>query len=723
MLEMIKEFLRQKEIKFDFDICDGIYYDEKSNTYYLKEKVVTIRLIPRSYEKIPHGWSLFLARVRSYNPLKLRLIIRTNRDLYKYPLSISCKGIVHDIIKFPHNIEEIFLEVTTQDKKFILLDGFYVRSLSGLERVYMMLRTVLAFMGKNYVSQRKLIGLTLKDSIFKLTDAYSKANLLRDCYWNLDYSNWIRKFYTLDDKDIKFILRDIEKSKINVKLIIFILCENELIDTHKINLTLSSIKEQLYTNYNVYILTRNIANFNDIIKNIIDYKNNFVYYMFIPAGTVFYKFSFYLLAKVITKKTFDLVYTDHDFLNSKGERECPFFKPDFSLEYFRSFNYIDFAFILSSKVIKKLIDFPLDSFFHYGSYELLCRIIEDLTPTEIKHIPIPLFSFDKCYSNKVSLDESVAESYFKRHNLIADIECKENRYFKIIYINKKDRLITIIIPTKDKAVILKNCIMSIFKKTKYSSFEIIIINNKSKEKETFEFFNFLKKFKNVRIVDFNYPFNFSAMNNYAVNLARGEVLVFLNNDTEVITPEWLDVMLGFLEQPRVGAVGVKLLYPDGTVQHAGVILGPGGCSDHAFKGISHDDPGYYYRAIVNQEYLAVTGACLMTWKKLFLEVGGFDEVNLTNSFQDVDYCLKLIEAGYRIIFTPHVLLYHHESLTRKNDPILERKCKLEADFMRKKWQKYIDRDPYYNPNLNYRRPDFTLNPFPKIIKPWFESEL
>jgi len=215
------------------------------------------------------------------------------------------------------------------------------------------------------------------------------------------------------------------------------------------------------------------------------------------------------------------------------------------------------------------------------------------------------------------------------------------------------------------------------------------------------------------VLRYDREFNYSAINNLAVREARGEVVLLLNNDTEVITPDWLEEMLGHLHQEGVGAVGAKLLFPYGRVQHAGDAVGPGGCADHLHADIARDDPGYCHRAVVAQEVSAVTGACLMTWRSLYQKLGGLDEKKLPVAFNDVDYCLRVQEAGLRVIFTPHAQLYHRESASRG-----QRSPDREASVMRRRWKARMRHDPYYNPNLSYRRPDFSLSDLPRVKRPW-----
>lgn len=251
-------------------------------------------------------------------------------------------------------------------------------------------------------------------------------------------------------------------------------------------------------------------------------------------------------------------------------------------------------------------------------------------------------------------------------------------------------MVSIIIPFKDKTQFLKKCIKSIFKKTSYKNYEVILVNNESKMAETIDYLRGLEDNEEIIFLDFNKPFNFSAINNFAAKQAKGDYLLFLNNDTEVISENWLEEMLKQFEDPKVGAVGAKLLYPNGTIQHAGVVVGEN-IATHQFLGMKENDLGE--NNIVRQVD-AVTGACMMTRKYLFLELSGFDEENLPIAYNDVDYCLKLKERGFKIIWTPEAKLFHYESASRKSDVdifarVFKRKrykqFQKEQAYMKKRW--------------------------------------
>lgn len=271
-------------------------------------------------------------------------------------------------------------------------------------------------------------------------------------------------------------------------------------------------------------------------------------------------------------------------------------------------------------------------------------------------------------------------------------------------------LVSMIIPTRNGLDVLSVCIDSILEKTTYKNYEIIIVDNGSDCPDTLEYLKTIQnKYINVTVLTDDSPFNYSALNNKAAAIAKGEILALVNNDVEVITPEWLTEMVGHAIQPQNGAVGARLWYPDDTLQHGGVIM-VGGVAGHAHKHLPKGLPGYACRAIVSQNYSAVTAACLLVRRDVFEQVGGLNEKDLTVAFNDIDFCLKVQEAGYLNVWTPYAELYHYESKTRGFEDTPEKKQRFEKEvqYMRGRWAHILDADPYYNPNLTMAREDFSL---------------
>ena len=257
---------------------------------------------------------------------------------------------------------------------------------------------------------------------------------------------------------------------------------------------------------------------------------------------------------------------------------------------------------------------------------------------------------------------------------------------------------------KDMVSFLQRNLKSIEEKTDYKNYEIIIVDNNSQEKETHDYFRSLSKKGNIRVIEYKDKFNFSKINNFAVSQAKGDHILFLNNDIEVTSKGWLESMLEHSTREEVGAVGAKLVFPNNTIQHAGTVLGLGGVAGHSHKHLPSESNGYFGALNTIRNYSAVTAACLLIKKKLFEEVGGFDEIHLSVAFNDVDLCLKLKEKGYLIVYTPFAVLYHYESTSRGYDLNPS-----EILAIKNKWGKILLSDPYYNPNLSLDSEDFRID--------------
>jgi glycosyltransferase involved in cell wall biosynthesis len=351
-------------------------------------------------------------------------------------------------------------------------------------------------------------------------------------------------------------------------------------------------------------------------------------------------------------------------------------------------------------------------------YDLILRCLEKVEQSQIRHIPKILYHW-RAHKNSTAYSISsksyavinskkAIDEYFRRKNIKAYVDITDFGYRTRYLIPKIEPKISIIILTKNKYSFFKKCFESIINKTLYKNYEFIIIDNGSDEPEILEYLLKISKYRNVKVIKDNREFNFSQLNNSAVKYANSEYLLFLNNDIEVISAEWLTEMVSFIIQPNIAIVGSKLLYPDNKVQHAGVIVGIGGVAGHSHKYYDTNDPGYFSRLNLVQNLSAVTGACLLTKRSVFEEVGGFDE-NLKIAFNDVDYCLKVRKKNYEIIYTPYAELYHHESITRgaNNSPLKIEIHNKEVHFMLSKWKNTLEYDPYYSINLTIDNEDFS----------------
>ncbi len=428
----------------------------------------------------------------------------------------------------------------------------------------------------------------------------------------------------------------------------------------------------------------------------------------------------YEVVKCVEKnRDADLIYSDEDKISEDGIlRSLPCFKPDFSPDTLRSYNYICHFTVIRKEIGDKLGWFR-DGFNGAQDYDLILRVSEETS--RIIHIPKILYHWRLIKSSTALNPDSKKYAFesgtkalvehLKRNGVKWEtISNKIIGTYQIKYELDKNHLISIIIPNKDEVKTLKRCVNSITQKSSYQNYEIIIIENNSRKEETFQLYNQLKKNNKIRVIKRNKPFNYSEVNNFAAQEAKGDILLFLNNDTEVRNSDWLERMLEHAERKVVGAVGAKLYYPDNTIQHGGIIIGIGGAAGHSHKLYKGEDYGYCARLAVIQNLSAVTGACLMMRKNLFQELGGFDE-NYKLSFNDVDLCLKIRSKGYLIVWTPFAELYHHESKTRGYEDTQEKVERFESEraLLSQRWAEILNNgDPYYNINLTLVKEDFSL---------------
>ena len=428
-----------------------------------------------------------------------------------------------------------------------------------------------------------------------------------------------------------------------------------------------------------------------------------------------------------------LIYSDEDKIDQQGHRYEPYFKPDWNPDLFLGQNYLSHLSIYSSTAVKAVGGFRT-GFEGSQDWDLAMRVIDKIDPKSIRHIPKVLYHWraipgstalvlsEKSYT--IDAARKALVEHFERVGQAAEVLPVNGGHWRIKYpVPQPPPLVSLIVPTKNAVALLRQAIESIVSHTSYSNYEIIVVDNGSDDPATLDYFKQLEELKAVvaRVVTYPGPFNYSAINNYAVAQAAGELVGFLNNDVEVINSDWLNELVSQAMRPGVGAVGAMLYYPLDTVQHAGVILGLGGVAGHPFKQFPRGNEGQMNRLRLVQNYSAVTAACLVVRKDRFLKVGGFDEKNLPIAFNDVDLCCKLLKAGLRNVWSPYAEFYHHESATRgaEDTPAKQARFKTEIDYMTSTWG-FCWNDPAYNPNLTLIGEDFTRAYLPRTQKPWLE---
>jgi glycosyltransferase involved in cell wall biosynthesis len=423
------------------------------------------------------------------------------------------------------------------------------------------------------------------------------------------------------------------------------------------------------------------------------------------------------------------LYSDEDKLDRFGRRYDPHFKPDWSPDLFLSQNYTSHLSVYDSKLIRKVGGFR-DGFEGAQDYDLTLRCVEQINASQIRRVPRLLYHWRADESSTASSADAkpyaresalrAVQEHLDRKGIPASVEPNRSIYQHVKYkLPAEPPLVSIIIPTRDRVALLRTCVQSILDKTDYPNYEIIILDNESSEAETQQYLASLGTNDRVVVHAIDGPFNYSRLNNRGVEIARGSFVALINNDIEVIDDSWLGELVGQSLRRDVGAVGARLRYPDGTIQHGGVILGAGGIAGHAHSGIREED-GYFSRPHLVQNLSAVTAACVLIKRDAYLKVGGFDEADLPVAFNDVDFCLRLRQAGFRIVWTPHAELYHHESASRGMEDTIAKQTRFlaETEYMRAKWSSDLEADPFYNPNLSLGERLFMPAFPPRLTKPW-----
>lgn len=408
-----------------------------------------------------------------------------------------------------------------------------------------------------------------------------------------------------------------------------------------------------------------------------------------------------------------LLYSDEDQLDRNGERCAPHFKPAYSRELLHANFYIGSAFAVRREAFLKaggMTGRPEGA----DLFDLVLKILEVSDPAGIGHIPKVLFHFPESRDKHSISDAGTAilSAHLDRSGFRAEVERSDIAYAYRVRpaVPSPAPLVSIVIPTRDNADFLKTCIRSILDKTDYENYEIVVVDNGSTQEEAIAYLDSFEGDSKVRVFRHPIPFNFSALANFGVGQARGYVVGLLNNDMEVIAPDWLTELVSWSLSPGIGCVGAKLYYADDTIQHGGVVLGPDGIAGHAFRWRKRSDPGYFERAVVHQNLSAVTGACLFVRKEVYEQVGGFEEEHLAVAYNDVDFCLKVGRLGLKHVWTPYAELYHFESKSRGIDNSSSRRARFEKEYsyMRANWATKIENDPYYSINFSRKNANYEL---------------
>lgn len=568
-----------------------------------------------------------------------------------------------------------------------------------------------------------------------------------------DYASWVKLYDTLDDNDRWRISEEIRQWKDQPLISIIMPVYNPPMDL--LREAIDSVTAQLYKNWELCIaddastdpeviaylkgLTKQDQRFKVVLRE----KNGHIskasnsalelasgrYVALMDNDDLLPAHALYWIARAVHENPdAAVIYSDEDKIDVEGNRSAPYFKTDWNLYLFRSHNMISHLGVYRRDLVQRVGGFR-EGMEGSQDYDLALRCVEQVRPDQIVHIPHVLYHWRvHPGSTAMSLGEkpyaqiagqNALDQHLQRIGIKGHAELLDFGMYRVHYDLPADQpLVSLIIPTRNAVGLVRQCIESITSKTSYQHYEIILVDNGSDDPESLQYFESLKLQQNIRVLRDDGPFNYSALNNRAVREARGELVGLINNDIEVISPDWLSEMVSLALQPGAGAVGARLWYPDNRLQHGGVIMGPLTLAGHAHKMLPRGHHGYFGRASLIQGMSAVTAACLIVRKSIFEEVGGLNEVELKIAFNDVDFCLKVMAAGYQNIWTPNADLYHHESATRglEDTPEKIERFKGEVRYVQEKWAKIIANDPAYNPNLSFELEDFSLAFPPRIAQ-------
>ncbi|TAJ95682.1 MAG: glycosyltransferase [Gammaproteobacteria bacterium] len=658
------------------------------------------------------------------------------------PIPTNLRGSIREVIRLPDRIESLHW-FPTKALGYFSQSDLLLHRISPLESL---LRRSFRVLHDCWRYRHDLAnvfpGFSMMRFFTNLQDAYLHTAKIRIERQNgANYSTFIVRHDSLKPKDVSGIKQRIKEFRNKPEISILMVVRDD--DAALLESSLGSLNSQLYSNWELIIFRTSTAGHDDSLDTTNSSNRDRIRVISIAAGKdacgddanllnqalheargewvlrlvagdrLPMHALFHLAAEIDEHCDAQFIYGDDDFYDIE-QRFGPRFKPDWNPDLLTSCNYIGYpALYLRSRLLS--IGGYNAGFPGAEDYELVLRYLKGVQDEQIRHVQKVLYHH-QVNTTRLHDEETLHASGLKALELNLQEPGMEvtdgmaSQLYRIHYrVPSPAPSVTIIIPNKNKTGLLRACIDSIFAKTDYPDWDILIVDNDSTQPDMLSYLDKLTAESLVKVLHYNEPFNFSAINNLAARHARGEILVLLNNDVEIISRDWLRELVSHAVRPGIGAVGAKLLYPNGTIQHAGVILGIGGVAAHVHRFLPGDAPGYCHRAMVTQNISAVTGACLAVRKALYFQVGGLDEVNLHVAYNDIDFCLKLLECGYRNIFTPYALLYHHESITRGADDTPEKIEIHEREYnhMRNKWSEVLASDHAYNSNLSCENVYFT----------------
>ncbi|MBI36939.1 MAG: glycosyl transferase, family 2 [Alphaproteobacteria bacterium] len=734
----------------------GSDYDSDSS----KKETPLVNLVPEK-EQYPNGWCLFSYKLTDKSVLnRVYIHVQVNNELIPQnwiTLSGDNSEISKGVLCFPDKVNKIFLEMSNPDYH-TKVHSIKLTEISKAEATARLIWYRLLPKLRNPVSFTKL----LLQAVYVLRkEGFNgiKRSLLdwqNNHLAENDYNRWISKNDSLTDNDRGNIKDRINKMAESPTISVILPIYNPPIKFLKE--AIESVLFQLYPNWELCIADD--ASTNKEIKKIIEeYRSlddrikvvyretnghislasnsaieiaNGQYIALLDHDDLLAEHALYLIAETINKNPNSaIIYSDEDKIDDEGNRFSPYFKSEWNPDLFLAQNMINHLGVYRLDIVNQVGRFRV-GFEGSQDYDLALRVTEVTEPEQIHHIPHILYHWraiegsialnrnEKKYAHEKA--NNAIKEHLVRRNIKADVlSSPSGAYHRVKYhLPKTLPKVSFIIPTRDRPDLLEVCVNGILNETNYPNLEIIIVNNRSSDPDALVYLKNIDKNPKVSVLDYNKSFNYSAINNYAIEHVTGSLIVLLNNDIEVIDPEWLNEMVSHAIRAEIGAVGALLYYPDNTIQHAGVALGIGGVAGHLHINKPRGTTGYFGRAEISQNISAVTGACMVMRKEVFQKVGGLNADNLSVAFNDIDLCIRIREEGLKLIWTPFAELYHHESASRGSDQTADKvgRFNREIEYMKEAWGEILLTDPFYSPNLSLKNGNFTLADNPRTKKPW-----
>ena len=702
---------------------------------------------PRS--RMPCGWALVSIEIKE-SSLPLRPVLYAlgapdGREVAEFRLPMKRGGVVESLIRLPDHVAALRFDPINQPAIFSL-GTFRIYEVGKVQILLKALRRYPRAFIKGLPYLRKHGLLAAKNRVIKSLSPDTE----------MTYETWVALYDTITERDVTAIKRHIATLRVTPLISVVMPVYNTR--PQYLRKAIDSMIGQIYPNWQLCIADDNSSN-PEVRAILQDYarRDHRIKVVFRPQNGHISAASnsalasatgdfvalmdhddelpahaLYMVAvELNAHPDTDIIYSDEDKIDADGRRYDPYFKTDWNQELFYSQNIVSHLGVYRASLMRQVGGFR-EGLEGSQDYDLALRIVALTTPERIRHIPHILyhwriFSGGQTFSTDhlpiaVRAARQALSDYFADRDAAVEIALSKIPCYYRVRHALPDPLprVSLIVPTRDRIELLRSCIDGLLRKTDYPNLEIILVDNESRQSDTLAYFRSLKAESRVRIIRVEGAFNFSALNNRAADIAKGDLIGFINNDIEVIAPDWLKEMVSQVVQAGVGAVGAKLYYGDDTIQHAGVVLGLGGVAGHPHRRFHRSAAGYFGRLQLVQNVSCVTAACLLMPKKIFVEVGGFDEVNLPVAFNDVDLCLKIREMGYSIVWTPYAELYHLESASRGPDLASKeiQRFNRECAHMERRWGAVLKEDPFYSPNLTLADETCGLAFPPRVTKPW-----